>query len=354
MNLVIVDDQSSQIKYTGLWTNGASSRSYSHTASASRVVGATMTFPFSGTSVSVVGSYDANTTCTGSFAIDSNVTTFSSPTLSAPLDHQSIWTSAPLPDANHTLTYTLSSCTSSSSNDTPGNVWFDYILYTPSSNASTNGFIYFVDDSDSSIDYSGNWTVETNNDENFGHTGHGGTQGCSFQLDFEGTSVSVYGRVGNDSTNSASQMSFTLDGTSPVVYSAPYQSAVSYNMPLFQSEALEQGKHSLVAASQSGMVWVDYLLVQPDPSTNITLAATEHSSVNVIEFAGIGVGVLVLAVAIALLVIFRRRLFKGRRPTPSRPLTRPPNFHVFSPEKPRHQTHSFAIYEHLPAYSLFP
>jgi hypothetical protein len=65
-----------------------------------------------------------------------------------------------------------------------------------------------------------------------------------------GTSVSVYGRVGNDSTNSASQMSFTLDGTSPVVYSAPYQSAVSYNMPLFQSEALEQGKHSLVAASQ--------------------------------------------------------------------------------------------------------
>ncbi|KAJ6542675.1 hypothetical protein B0H19DRAFT_305684 [Mycena capillaripes] len=256
MNLVIVDDQSSQITYTGLWTNGGTSNHYDHTAASSRVVGATMTFPFSGTSVSVVGSLDAGTSCTGSFSLDANVTTFASSNLPAPRNHQTIWTSASLPDAPHTLTYTLSSC-SSSSNNAAGNVWFDYILYTPSSNASTNGFVYFVDDSDLSIAYSGNWTVETNTDEDFQLTSHGGTQGASFQLEFEGTYVSVHGRIGNDSVNTATQVSFSVDGAAPTIFSAAYQSTISFNQPLFQSTNLEQGKHTLIATPQSliGPVW---------------------------------------------------------------------------------------------------
>ncbi|KAJ6526560.1 hypothetical protein DFH09DRAFT_168421 [Mycena vulgaris] len=328
-NLVIVDDQSSQIKYTGLWTGGGTTNHYDHTASSSRAAGATMTFPFSGTSVSVAGSFDANTSCTGSFSLDANLTTFASPVLATPLNHQSIWTSAPLPDGPHTLTYTLASC--SSSNNPAGYVWFDYILYTPSSNASTNGFLYFVDDSDSRINYSGNWTVEQNNDQDFGLGSHGGEQGCSFQLEFEGTSISVHGRIGNDSEGAATQASFSLDST-PDMFSAPYQSSISYNQPLFQSNVLAEGKHTLVGTAQSGTVWVDYFLVQPAPSTdNTSLASTDHSSVNIGEIAGVAVGALVLAVGIALVVIFRRRLFTGRRlrTAPSRPLSRPPNINAF-------------------------
>ncbi|KAJ7145838.1 hypothetical protein C8R44DRAFT_723730 [Mycena epipterygia] len=328
MSLVIVDDQSSQIKYTGLWTGGGTSGHYDNTASSSRVAGATMTFPFSGTSVSVAGSFDANTSCTGSFSLDANVTTFVSPVLENPLNHQTIWTSAPLTDGNHTLTYTLSSCSSS---NTAGYVWFDYILYSPSSNASTNGLVYFVDDTDSHIDYSGDWTVENNNDEDFELSSHGGKQGCSFQIEFEGTSVSVHGRIGNDSAGIATQASFSLDGSSPVVFSTAYQNTISYNQPLFQSDSLEKGKHTLVATAQSGTVWVDYLLLQPGPSTDsTTLTSPHHSSVNVGEIAGIALGAFFLAVGIALSVIFRRRLFKGRhlRATPSRPLSRPSDINV--------------------------
>ncbi|KAF7326848.1 hypothetical protein MVEN_02578600 [Mycena venus] len=51
MNLVILDDQSSQITKTGLWTGGGTTNHYDHTASASRAAGATMTFSFTGTSV---------------------------------------------------------------------------------------------------------------------------------------------------------------------------------------------------------------------------------------------------------------------------------------------------------------
>ncbi|KAJ7468616.1 hypothetical protein FB451DRAFT_1400977 [Mycena latifolia] len=330
-DLVIVDDQASQIKYTGLWTGGLSQQYYDHTASSSRVAGATMTFPFSGTSVSVAGSFDANTSCTGSFSLDSNLTAFVSPVLPAPLNHQSIWNSAPLTDGPHTLTYTLSSCSSSNN----GYVWFDYILYAPSSNASTNGLVYFLDDNDSRISYSGNWTVEQDNDEDFGLGSHGGQQGCSFQLDFQGTSISVHGRIGNDSQGAATRASFSVDST-PVVFSTPYQSSISYNQPLFQSNTLTQGKHTLVGTSQSGTLWVDYFLVQPNPSTdNTTLASTHHSSVNIGEIAGVAAGALALAIGIALVVIFRRRLFKERRhrKTPSRPLSRPPNISVFDAQE---------------------
>ncbi|KAF7373369.1 hypothetical protein MSAN_00546500 [Mycena sanguinolenta] len=333
MNLVILDDQSSQITYTGLWTGGGGQLNYDHTASASRAAGATMTFSFSGTSIFVVGSYDPNTSCTGSFALDANVTTFSSPSLSTSQDHQTIFASAVLPDGPHTLTYTLASCSSSSSNAAPGNVWFDYILYSPSANASTNGFIYFIDDNDSRIDYSGNWTAETNNDEDFGLSSHGGPAGSSFQLDFEGTYISVNGRIGNDSVNTATQASFSIDGATPVIFSAPYQTSVAYNQPLFQSSSLAQGKHSLVATSQSGTLWVDYILLQPDPTTNTTVLAAPAHSANIGEIAGAAGGALILILGIALLVIYRQRIgiFKGRRAAPSRPLSRPPNFLVFSP-----------------------
>ncbi|KAJ6482891.1 hypothetical protein C8R47DRAFT_576219 [Mycena vitilis] len=332
MNLAIVDDKSSQIEYTGLWTAGGTSNHYDHTASASRAAGATMTFPFSGTSVSLVGSFDANTTCTGSFSLDANVTTFSSSTVPTPLNHQSIWTSTDLSDAPHTLTYTVTSC--SSTNNATGNVWLDYILYTPSSNASTNELLYFVDDSDSRIDYFGNWIAETGNDEDFELTSHGGKEGSSFQLDFDGIFVSVHGRIGNDSINTATQVSFSVDGSPPVLFSTPYQSTISFNQPLFNA-TLGPGKHSLVATSQSGTVWVDYLILQPNASTSTTLPVSPpHSAIGIGEIAGAAAGVLVLAICIALLVIFRRRLFKGWRPraTPSRPLSRPPNIHEYNSE----------------------
>ncbi|KAJ6619044.1 hypothetical protein B0H10DRAFT_2027394 [Mycena sp. CBHHK59/15] len=312
---VIVDDQSSLIKYTGLWTGGGTSIQYDNTASASRVAGATMTFPFSGTSVAVVGGFDANTSCTGTFSLDSNITTFVSPVLQQPLTHQSIWKSAPLADGPHTLTYTVSSCTSTG-NDV-GYVWVDYIIYNPSANASADGLVYFVDDSDSRIDYSGNWTVETANDEDFELSSHGGKQGCSFQFEFEGTSVSVHGRIGNDTVGVATQASFSVDGSTPVVFSAPYQSSISYNQPLFRSDTLDKESMSPV------LLWFDYLLFQPASSAaNVTVPSAPHSgSVTAGEIAGIIVGGLLVVVGIALLVVFRRRLFKRRHyPVLSRPL----------------------------------
>jgi hypothetical protein len=144
-------------------------------------------FHSKGTAVSVVGSVDPSTSCTGSFTLDANATafTFASPALSAARTHQTLFAAALLPDAPHTLTYTLAACAPAA----PGYVWFDYLLYAPAANASTNGVVYFVDDTDARIAYSGNWTVEDDSDGDFGRSSRGGAEGAALQLDFEGTCV---------------------------------------------------------------------------------------------------------------------------------------------------------------------
>ncbi|KAJ7058138.1 hypothetical protein C8F01DRAFT_1149705 [Mycena amicta] len=315
MSLVIIDDQSSQLQYTGLWNAGGTTSNYDHTASSSRAAGATMSLHFNGTSASLFGGYDAGASCSGSFTLDSNVTTFTPPVLTSPLSQQLIWSSASLPDAEHTLTYTLTSCSSSS-----GDVWFDYLLYAPSVNASTtDGVLFFVDDTDSRLAWAGNWIPTSGNDGDFQLTSHVGSQGASFQFEFEGTLVSVHGRIGNDTNGANTEASFSIDGSSPVSFSSPPQNSITFNAALFQSDSLAPGKHTLVVTSQTGSLWIDYLLLQPDPSAQDSFASTSHSPISTGEIAALAAGAVVLAVVIALAVIFRRRLFKGRQSrTPSR------------------------------------
>ncbi|KAJ7279032.1 hypothetical protein C8J57DRAFT_152675 [Mycena rebaudengoi] len=319
-NFAIVDDQSSKITYTGLWTGGGTGDHYDNTATSSRVAGASMTFEFSGTFISVLGSFDADSSCSASFSVDANATSFVSPLLTTPLNHQSLWDSGPLPDAAHTLTYTIAKCDSSNS----GYVWIDYLLYIPSTNASTNGLVYFVDDTDSRIQYAGDWKVETNATTDFGLSIHGGKQGSSFQYEFFGTSISVRGRIGNDSVGASTQASFSIDGSTPVVFSAPYQNSVSYNQQLFKSDSLNKSTHTLVATAMSSLMplYVDYLLVQPGPSTSdIPVSPAHHSGFPVVGIAAVAAGGFVLALGIAVVVFFRKRLFKPRhrRTTPSQP-----------------------------------
>ncbi|KAJ7619542.1 hypothetical protein FB45DRAFT_161065 [Roridomyces roridus] len=329
-SLVIVDDHSSQIAYTGSWTSGGAQNNYDRTASGSRTPGANMTFTFSGTSASIVGSLDANTSCSASFSLDANSTAFTSLTLPTFVNHQTFWTSAPLPDGPHTLTYSLSSCSSS---NVTGSLWLDYILYAPSPNASTDSLVYFLDDTDPRIAYSGSWTAETGSDGDFQSTTHGGQPGSSFQLVFEGISVSVHGRIGNDSVGTPTEASFAIDGGSPGVFSKPYQNSISYNQPLFQSDLLDSGQHTLVVTAKSATAWIDYILVQGDTSP-VSTGSTHHSSkLPSGAIAGIGVGALMLALGVALSVIFRHRLFQARfsrrpRRAPPRPSTRPPDINI--------------------------
>ncbi|KAF7297147.1 hypothetical protein MIND_00947700 [Mycena indigotica] len=297
MSLVIVDDQSSLLHYSGgSWEAGAS-----------------YVFRFNGTSTSLHGGYDAGTSCSGLFTIDANATTFTSPNLTTVLNQQVLWSSGTLADTEHILNYTVTSCAPSST----GHVWFDYLLYSPSINASTDDLLFFIDDTDPRLTYTGNWTAQTGNDGDFQLTSHGGSQGASFRFEFEGTLVSLHGRIGDDTNGANTKASFSIDGAPSVTFSSPSQGSITFNQALFQSDTLSPGKHTLVATSQSGSLWVDYLLLQPNPSTQ-NLTPVSHSSLTIGEIIGMAIGAVVLALIIALAVLFRRRLFQrspSRKPS---------------------------------------
>lgn len=137
-----------------------------------------------GTSVAVVGTYDIGGSCNTTFSIDGTQTQVTNPTLKAPENHKTIWSSETLPDGEHTLVYSIQSCTSDPSSSSGLSLWFDYVLYTPSP-SSPGRVRYFTDDSDSRIRYSGSWKT-SNENEDFGHSKHGGVKGDSLTYEFYG------------------------------------------------------------------------------------------------------------------------------------------------------------------------
>ncbi|KAF7307672.1 hypothetical protein MKEN_01127200 [Mycena kentingensis (nom. inval.)] len=357
MALVILDDQDNRLQYSGQWIASppaSSSRYYFHTSSGSRANNATLTFTFSGTSAKLVGGYDANTSCSGTFVLDSASTAFTSPNTTTPPNQQVIWSAASLQDAEHTLTFTLASCSVGST----AAFWLDYVLYAPSVNASTSDVLYFIDDADQRLAYTGNWTSQTGNDGDFELTSHVGYGGASFRLDFEGSLVSMHGRIGNDTNGASTKATFFIDGGAPFTFSSLSQNKITFNQALFQSDSLRAGNHTLVGTSQSGSLWVDYVLVQPSAPGSDAVETPSHSAFGLPAMIGVAVAAVALAVGIALAVILRKRFTKGGRcRTParhrkSRPVISAPNVASFrhvghTPLRPNAQT----IYPPIPSSS---
>lgn len=304
---IIIDDQDARIKYSGLWTNAGSDVNYNHTLSSSNATGATMSFTFSGTSVYLVGDFGSGGTCSYSLTLDGAVAPLSSQNYPSPEHQQTIFSSDILTDGEHTLVYTLSSCQPAAGNVPGSYIWLDYLLYTPSINASVDGVKYFIDDTDNQLKYTGNWT-ELGEDGDFRHTKHGGNTSSTLQFTFQGTAISVHGRVNNGTGNT--QGTFSIDGSSPTTFTAPPQSTISYNKEMFANSNLSPGQHTLIVTSQTDdLLWIDYLLVQPGSATTSPNASTNpsKSGLSVATIVGIVLGSLVLVAAIVFLVFYLKR-----------------------------------------------
>ncbi|KAJ7584790.1 hypothetical protein C8J56DRAFT_949032 [Mycena floridula] len=306
---VILDDQDSRIAYAGRWSLAGSEVNYSRTLYSSAVPGATMTFTFTGTSLTIVGDFDVGGSCTATFSIDGASATYKSPVLSQHQHQQVIWSSTSLSDGEHTFVYTLTSCEASGGSGSGFYLWIDYLLYTPSVTVQPDGVKYFIDDGAPQLQYSGKWNT-TGEDGDFGGTKHGGISGTSMQLAFTGTYVSVNGRVNNGTNGAITKGSFSVDGATPVTFSAPAQDSISYNKELFSIHTLSPGNHTLLVTPQSDTpLWIDYLLVEPDPVASATpspVADKNATSIPMVVGIAVGVGALIAA---GLLVFwyFKRR-----------------------------------------------
>lgn len=305
-NTVIIDDQDSRVKYTGLWSLSGSTEDYSQTTYAPRAEGAQLSFTFSGTSIAVVGRYDAGGTCNATFSLDGQTSfNFTSPLLNTSRHQQILWTSPQLSEGQHTLTYTNADCKSNATNDTVPYVWVDYLLYNTSSvpEAAT----IFIDDRDPRLFYSGNW-IKDGGENDFLGTRQGGKQGTSFQLTFNGSFISVHGRL--DNSSSINRVSFGLDGGDPWVYGTPAQNIISYNKEFYKNGSLPNGKHTLVVEPLTdNPFWLDYILVRG--SANASNTGQKHSSstsmIGAIVGSILGTLIIVIFGAIVFLALRRRR-----------------------------------------------
>ncbi|KAJ3811962.1 hypothetical protein EV368DRAFT_82060 [Lentinula lateritia] len=264
-NTFIVDDQDASLKYTGNWSLAGQQVDFGQTAS----TGSTVNPIYEGNLITAVGDLYGGGTCNCTFSIDGALTNFTSAAPHGNQYQQTLWTSPPLNDGNHTFIYTVSSC-----NNSESAIWLDYLLYNTSGTTSVTGGTNFFDDQDSRIAYSGNWS-SIPGEEDFRGTITSLGPSSSFLFDFEGTSIQVFGRVDNASIGEITEASFSVDGAPSVSFTAVTASNAVHNKQFYVSRPLDTGQHQL-AVSNTGIIplWIDYILVRGQ--TTISNAATSE------------------------------------------------------------------------------
>ncbi|KAJ7720868.1 hypothetical protein DFH07DRAFT_304416 [Mycena maculata] len=263
---VIVDDHDGQVHYNPAngWFSGGESMEYMTTTKVSVAAGSTATFNFEGSFIAVYGTVGPGIAQASfmTFSIDQgSAASYDAPATPSAIHHQSLWSSRTLAsNGPHTLLI--------SQNSAGERIYLDYILY---STAATAGTTLFIDDSDPGVKYAAGWQPALSLEEYFQHTAHicQGAE-CSLSLDFEGDSVQIFGAVPPGSAAQGFKASVAIDGGTPVPITQPSQPAVTatYNIPLFSSQQLASGSHTIVLTAANGQpLYLDYFLVGSGPAS---------------------------------------------------------------------------------------
>ena len=128
-----------------------------------------------------------------------------------------------------------------------------------------------------------------------------------------GTSVSVFGQIPNNSVAGKPNGTFVLDSQPPSNFAAQPQSSSVFNQPLYTSNSIAAGTHTLIInALGDAPLLIDYILIHPNPSTPSTSAnaGTSHSQTALAQSTMIGIiiaaSVVLIAGVIAGYILFRR------------------------------------------------
>lgn len=198
-NLAIVDDQDSAVRYSGQWIRQGAALEFNSTTSRPDSKDSTASFSFVGKEMGLINSIEQCLLCyragtaitvyatvspgngTLSFNIDGSTvgayTTSSSQTEDT--HHTPLWTSPQLSGDSHTLVITQDS-------EGANLIYLDYLVYTTSPNTPLDNVTYFVDGTDSRVQFSSGW-IQSGSDANFNHTEAGSSaQGNFFYFSFQG------------------------------------------------------------------------------------------------------------------------------------------------------------------------
>lgn len=275
---IIVDSASSDIDYFGgtFWQAGTDPATFLGTYSSCRTDGfgkPTLYFNFHGTAVSFYGhasdDFKLNYTL-GSFANIQGNTSFTHGL--AGKTGVRWWG---LDNLNNTIN-TLSL------KPIAGQAILDYIVYTPSNSTLLAGKTLALDDSDSSIHYTGSWFSQSGTTFagglSYQDTRRGSNKtGDSFTIPFTGKSVSVYGLLNQQPGKLSS--TYAIDGGPAITFTAfnGTQKSQPDNWLLHQkffSKDVSDGPHNLtvtVGEVTGGQTfWLDYVLYNGTSATRLS------------------------------------------------------------------------------------
>ncbi|KAJ7453846.1 hypothetical protein FB451DRAFT_1519302 [Mycena latifolia] len=270
---VIVDEQDPDVRYSSGWgpTTAENSFEYGGTMTAPGPQGATASYVFNGTSISVFSMVgrNPNVTTTLSFAIDGEFV--NSTAVQADGDehfHHKLFGSPALQDGSHTLEITLTNVTSR-------DVFLDYLIYEASPNSSLNdGVRLLVLNTSPYLAYSQGWSpglvglrpglIEPAISLNNSVEG-AADLGATMALTFTGSGFEVRGLLVMPFPNPVA--SYSLDGgpwtdVQMPVNGTSYFNAVS-NFEFVGQTFGKVGMHSLVITPKiPGAFFLDYIIVQ--------------------------------------------------------------------------------------------
>nr|GAT60394.1 predicted protein [Mycena chlorophos] len=323
----IVDDADPSIQYGSQgWfmadpttlTGGNFGPIYNGTTHATKS-NATLSYAFSGTSMSVYGT----------IAIVNN-TGVVDPTWSCLVDGVAMSTSTFAFFENHWLLCSQDTLAVGShvldvqvhSSGTP--FYVDFLEYTPLANDTFESAVLLYESTDEAVSFSSGWT-------DLGGENATQSAGASVALNFHGTSVTMRGYVPSQLAHNATWATYAIDDGAPVNFTLNglRDNATEYNVVFFTTPELESADHNLVvtyggSTAHTPLVLGDFLVTNtsssassssssstPAPTPSVAASASSHKGRPVGAIAGGVAGGILLLLAVFLVLCFRRR--RGRR-----------------------------------------
>ncbi|KAJ7672733.1 hypothetical protein B0H17DRAFT_947594 [Mycena rosella] len=148
---------------------------------------------------------------------------------------------------------------------------FDYLTVAAGPSTQLFGRTVIVDDSENALEYSGGWSTQSETpllldrpSAVYQNTTHwSGSVGDTFSVQFNGSSVSVYGVIPNNTDSGNSSAAYIVDGVSTILPIPPSSNQVQPMVQLFHAD-LDAGTHTLVfnltELAPAHVIGIDFVL----------------------------------------------------------------------------------------------
>ncbi|KAJ7216386.1 hypothetical protein GGX14DRAFT_315427, partial [Mycena pura] len=277
---IVVDDTDPTIKYgPNQWFPhdpnqlqvGNLGQIWNDTSHSTSSNGATLTFPFNGTSISVLGSIIIATNPDGStdpsyvcLVDNEKIDNGTNPAFAFPENNWLLCNQSALQPGPHELTIRVQTHTQP--------FYLDSIYYTPTPDISYDGAVLEYLSSDPAITYGSGWEFFPVED----HENITQTKGSQVSIDFRGTALTLVGYVPQELPHNATTASYAVDGGAPTTFTLtglpPDGTTTGFNVPIFSIDHLAPAQHNVVVTYEGDSTKTP-LVVQTFFVTNSTTAA---------------------------------------------------------------------------------